>query len=374
MSARARSALVLLCGLASAVCVFLWATRPLRFSGVAQPRTLLRKWSEHSQAPAPTPSDAAASPAADAAEKSRGAAGVVPLGAVDNLFYRSNVFWLESPAVRFEPAHITFMVDNATYSQVRLCVCARDKHKSSETKTRGVCGACAATLEQALAAHEAIADLRLRQRQKDSPKAFQYRLGKETAASTITHMQQSAPRKCDVSIDKPVLIAPLIGVTFGENFYRTVMQAFVAVRAIEKEFGISSDQLEVVFHDPQREDVVSGLRSISELSSSGGFCHDDVRVDYANESYTVTLQHKPNVTYTYSTADMKRQCDELLPQMPFQQHVGPASQQFNNEVFAYLQLLDLGTLKSAHLYHGQTVCPTKAFLLRADYLRQWQLG
>jgi hypothetical protein len=218
-------------------------------------------------------------------------------------------------------------------------------------------------------------DIRIRQRESArSPAKFNYRLGKETAASTVTHIQHAERPTCEVFMDKPVFIAPLIGVTFGENFYRTVMQAYIAARAIEKEFGISSDQLEVVFHDPQRENIVTGLRSMSALHSSGNFCYDGVRGDYANASYTVALKGEPNSTYTYYAKDMKLQCDELLPRMPFQQQVGPNAQQFNNEVYAYLQLLNLGTLRSAHVYHGQTICPTKTFLLWPDYLRQWQSG
>jgi hypothetical protein len=59
----------------------------------------------------------------------------------------------------------------------------------------------------------------------------------ETAASTVTHIQHAERPTCEVFMDKPVFIAPLISVTFGENFYRTVMQAYrryIAARAIEE--------------------------------------------------------------------------------------------------------------------------------------------
>lgn len=206
--------------------------------------------------------------------------------------------------------------------------------------------------------------------------SFSYAVGKETARTGVTHRKTASdPRaQCDVFIDQPLLIVPLVGVTFGENFYRTVLQTRIAARAIEVEHGIPLGGYQVLFHDPQRANIVQKLQFVGQQTSSGDICIDPVRGNYSKAEYAVALKSDPGRNFTYRPQDMKQQCDALLPRMPFQQQLGEHVEQFNNEVFDYLQMLDLGTVTSTHVYGNQSICSEHAFLVQPSYLMQWQSG
>jgi hypothetical protein len=206
-----------------------------------------------------------------------------------------------------------------------------------------------------------------------------YHEGKQGVLTTVQHTVHTAGASCQVTINKPVLLLLVVGETFGENFSRVVVQGLLAARTLERELGVAPGSYEVILHDPRDKKIIEAFSAIEPDSfrSNTNMC-DSIRDNYNATTYSVSFadpdQDGHRRSFVYSAEALREQCRQLLPRMPFQQHIGGNASKYVNEVYSYLELLGLGHVSSSSSYGTKTVCAQQLFVLSPETLAHWQTG